>query len=49
VPTRHAGNQIYLDGAQQVWLLVEGRVLLVGCCTAQQLYDPASGTFSLTG
>ena len=30
-------------------LLAEGRVLLLGCCRAQQLYDSASGTFSLTG
>jgi uncharacterized protein (TIGR03437 family) len=43
------GNQLYLGGKQQGALLAEGRVLLLDCCRAEQLYDPASGTFSLTG
>jgi hypothetical protein len=36
-------------GQQQASLLADGRVLLAICCTAEQLYDPASGAFSLTG
>ena len=30
-------------------MLADGRALLLLCCRAQQLYDSASGTFSLTG
>jgi hypothetical protein len=30
-------------------LLPDGRVLLVICCTYEQVYDPATGTFSFTG
>ena len=36
-------------GDQKATLLPDGRVLVVACCTAEQLYDPASGAFSLTG
>jgi hypothetical protein len=36
-------------GTQATTLLPDGRVLLVICCTAEQLYDPASATFSFTG
>jgi hypothetical protein len=30
-------------------LLADGRVLLVICCTAEQVYDPVSATFAFTG
>lgn len=45
-----AGNQlVFWGGTHQAGLLADGRVLLATCCTAEQLYDPGSGAFSLTG
>jgi len=36
------------DTSQTAALLPDGGVILVACCTQIQLYDPASGAFSLT-
>ena len=36
------------DTSQTAALLPNGRVILVACCAQIQLYDPASGAFSLT-
>ncbi len=44
------GNQLVIwSGNQKATLLADGKVLLVVCCTAEQLYDPDSGLFSWTG
>jgi hypothetical protein len=45
-----APNQLLIwAGTQKAALLPDGNVLLMICCTAEQLYDPFAGEFRLTG